>query len=242
MKMTTKDVEQLRSAFAVCRSASIDAVMITDNQIRGVSTPSGKMAIISKLDLSFDSAIKIGIGRLAELEKRLSIFSTELDIDVKVNDNNEASLLTIASGKSKIQFRCTAERLIKYPKTNEDEDVCVVRASKGEISQMARAVKTLSAESLTLAIGRDNGVRFECTSPTNETYVSSLETSAAFVDAPQAIVNKYEGDKFASVLDAAARDVDELDLVIGAFGSITISMKGHTLIAMPEVNEEDDDE
>jgi len=44
------------------------------------------------------------------------------------------------------------------------------------------------------------------------------------------------------VLDAAARDVDELDLVIGAFGSITISMKGHTLIAMPEVNEEDDDE
>ncbi len=241
MKMTIDDIEQLRSAFAVCRIAGIDAVVVTDNRIAGVAS-SNKMALISNLNFSFDPTLKIGIGRVAELEKRLSIFTSTPDIEMTVNDRNEASLLTISSGKSKIQFRCTAERLVKYPKSNEDEDLCVIKISKAEVSQITRAVKTLGAEALTLAIGRDNSVKVECLSPTNESFATLLEASSDFIDAPQAIVNSYEGDRFTTVLDAASRDSESLDLVIGAFGSITISMKGHTLIAMPNVNQEDDDE
>ena len=107
--MSSSDVEKLRGTFAVCRTAGIDAVMITDNQIRGVSMPAGKMAILTAATFSFDPTLKIGIGRVAELEKRLSIFTSTPDIEMTVNDRNEASLLTISSGKSKIQFRCFDE-------------------------------------------------------------------------------------------------------------------------------------
>jgi hypothetical protein len=241
MKMTQTDVEQLRSAFAVCRTAGIDAVVITDNKVRGI-TQTAKMAIISEVKLSFDPTMKIGIGRIGELEKRLAIFTSDVSIEGKVNDNNEVSVLTITAGKSKVQFRCTSEKMIKYPKSNDDPAVCVITATKAEINQIARATKTLGAEVLTIAIGRDSTVKFECSASTNEAFGTALDAEASFVDEPQAIVHIYEGDRFATVLDAAAREADEVSLVLGDFGSITVSIKGHTILAMPEANQEDDDE
>lgn len=241
MKMTVADVDQLRSAFAVCRIAGIDATVITENQVRGVS-PTSKMAVISPVKLSFDSELRIGIGRIAEFEKRLAIFGDGVEIEGKVNENNDVSVLTLSAGRSKVQFRCTSSKMIKYPKSNDDEPVCTITASKAEIQQIARAVKTLGAEHLTLAIARDGSVKFECSSPTNEAFSADISKSAEFENDPQGIVHIYEGDRFATVLDSAARDADEVSLVLGEFGSLTLMIKGHMLVALPNANQEDDDE
>lgn len=241
MKLSTDDVEKIRGALAVCRAGSVDAVVITDNKIRGVA-PSSKLAIISSLHLSIDPTIKIGIGRLAEFEKRLSIFGGNVTIEGKTNDNNEAIVLTLAAGKSKVQFRCTAERLIKYPKENADEPVAIVKANKGEVAEISRAIKSLGAETFTIAVGRDGSVKVECSSPTNEAFATQLQLDAEFENDPQSLVNIYEGDRLATILDAAARDTDEVVLVIGELGSITLQLKGHELVALPNVNQEDDDE
>jgi hypothetical protein len=241
MDLKSTELETIRNAFNVCRIAGIDAVMITENQIRGVS-PTRKMALLSPLELSIDPTVKLGVGRINELEKRLGIFNIPPTGDLKVTDSNEVSVLTLQAGKSKVQFRCTAEKLITYPKENEDTAVAVVTATKAEVQQISRAVKTLGAETLTLAIGRDSSVRFECSSTTNESFVTSLEASATFEDDPQAFVHIYEGDRFATVLDAAARDLEEVVLVLGEFGSLTLTVKGCTLVAMPNVNQEDDDD
>lgn len=244
MKMTVADVEQLRSAFAVCRTADLDSVVVTENMVRGLATNS-KRALISPVNLSFDSALKIGIGRIGELEKRLAIFGTDTPTaEGKLNDSGEVAVLELISTnrKTKVQFRCTSERVIKYPKANDDEPVASFSASKDEIGQIARAVKTLGAEFLTIAIGRDSSVRFECSSPTNESFVTVLEKEAVFENGQQAIVHIYEGDRFASVLDAAAREVKDVEIVLGEFGSLTLSIKGHVLVIMPEANQEDDDE
>lgn len=241
MKLTPNDIENLRGAFAVCRIAGIDAAVITDGKVRGV-TPTSKMAMISDVGFSFDADVKIGIGRIAEFEKRLSVFSGNIEGEAKVNEKNEVSLLTLRSGKSSIQFRCTSEKLIKYPKKNEDPEECIVRASKAEIAQISRAVKSLGAETLTLAIGRDGAVKFECSAPTNEAFSTEIAAEAAFENGPKGIVHIYEGDRFASVLDASVRDADEVLLVLGEGGSISLSIKGHVLIALPDANQEEDDE
>lgn len=241
MNLTNNDIEQLRSAFQICRVAGIDAVVVTDNQVRGI-TPNSKMAIISQASFSFDSSAKIGIGRISEFEKRLNIFAGAVEGEGKLNDSNEVSVLTFGAGRSKVQFRCTSERLIKYPKANEDEAVATVTAKKIEVQQIARAVKTLGAEQLTLAVGRDGTVKFECSSPTNEAFGTELETSASFENDPQGIVHIYEGDRFATVLDAAARDAEEVTIVIGEFGSLTLMIKGHMIVVLSEANQEDDDE
>lgn len=241
MKLTASDVEQLRTAFAVCRVAGIDAVVVTDNQIRGVA-PTSKMAIISPAKFSFDKNIKIGIGRIGEFEKRAAVFTTALEGEGKENDKGDISILTLKAGKSSIQFRCTAEKMIKYPKENEDSTIATVKLTKAEVQQIARAVKTLAAETLTLAIGRDGSIKFECTAPTNESFSAEVAAEAVFEGDPQGIVNIYEGDRFASVLDAAARESDDVILELGEYGSLTLNIKGHTLIALPNANMEDDNE
>lgn len=241
MRLTSEDIEQLRRAFTVCRIAGIDAVVVTDNQVRGM-TPSTKMAIITPVTLTIDPTVKIGIGRISEFEKRLSIFDGLVEVEAKVSDTKDVSLLTLSVGKTKIQFRCTAEKLIRYPKRNEDERQCIVLAGKKELAQLSKAVRTLGAETLTLAVGRDAGVRFECSSPTNETFVTSLEQDAVFENDPQAIVHIYEGSGLATVLDHAAREYDTTALAIGEYGSLTVAIGGHTIIALPEANQEDEDE
>jgi len=241
MKLTANDIENLRSAFAVCRIAGIDAAVITEGKIRGAA-PSFKMAIISDVGFSFDPEIKIGIGRISEFEKRLSIFAGNVEGEGKTNDKNEVSMLTMKVAKSSIQFRCTSEKLIKYPKENNDLAVCTIRASKAEIAQISRAVKSLAAETLTIAVGRGGIVRFECSAPTNEAFSTELAAEALFVNDPQGIVHIYEGDRFASVLDAAARDVEEIEFSLGESGSISLPIKGHLLIAVPNADQENDDE
>jgi hypothetical protein len=241
MRMTSEDIEQLRRAFSVCRIAGIDSVVVTENMVRGM-TPTTKMAIITPVKLTVDPSTKIGIGRIGEFEKRVNIFDGLIEVEAKVSDTKDVSLLTLSAGKSKIQFRCTSEKLIKYPKRNEDPELCVIRASKKELAQVAKAVKTLGAPTLTLAIGRDGGVRFECSSPTNETFITSLDEDAVFENDPQAIVHTYEGDGLAVVLDHAAREQDTVAFVLGEYGSLTLIIGGHTIIASPEANQEDDDE
>lgn len=241
MKLTLDDILQIRSAFAVCRIADIDAVVITDNKIRGI-TQTSKMAIMSDVSLSVDPKIKIGIGRIDELEKRFGIFGENVNVEGKVNDKDDVGLLTISTGKSKLQFRCTSERMIKYPKSNEDPVMVVVSLAKAELAELTKAVKTLGAEHLTLKITKDGYVGFECSSSTNEVFSTQTTKLAEFEGDPQAIVYIYEGSRLATVLDAASRDVEEVDLVIGEFGSITLGIKGHTMLILPDSNNEDDND
>jgi hypothetical protein len=241
MKLSPSDLAELKTSFNACRIAGIDSVMITDNQIRGISANS-KMAIISPIKISIDSTIKIGISRLSELEKRLSVFSDEAYIDGTLNKNNEVLVLTMKLGKSSLQFRCTAESMIKYPKENEDTEDCSIVLNKTEVSQITKAVKTLGAEMLTIAIARDGSVSIQCTSPANETFCTTLDSNAEFVQEVHSVVQMYDADKLTSVLDAATRDLDEIPLIIGEYGSLTFMFKTHVLIAMPATNQENDDE
>lgn len=241
MKLTASDVKTLRQSFQVCRTVSIDSVVITDGQIRGVSL-TGKTAIISPIELSIDKEVKIGISRLAELEKRLSIFEGEIGADAKMNEHNEVSVLTLSSGRSKLQFRCTSEKMIRYPKQNEDTTVVSVKLKKSEVQMISKAVRSLGAETMILAIQRSGEVKVECYSPTREVFETFLDNQAEFEEANSAFVNIYEGDKFVSILEASAKSDDEVQVFIGEFGSATVLVSGEVIIMTPQSNQEDDDE
>ena len=241
MKLTHEDLLRIRAAFSACRSGGIESVVISEGQVRGIS-PAGKAAIISRIGVNTGDA-KIGIGRISDLEKRLSVFPGEVIAEGAVNQNNDCSLLMIKTGKSSIQFRCTAEKFIKYPKSMSDDVVCSFAISKAEVQQLGRAVRTLGAEIITFQFKKnDQSIHIECTSPTNETYKTVLEGTAEFDGEAQNIVHVYEGNCLSQLLDAAAKDVDQVDVVLGEAGSLTTILSGHTMIMMPEANNEGEDD
>ena len=237
MNFTKQDVEQLRVILGVCRIGNIESFVLTDGKVRG-SNDKRNMAIISDADLSLDKELKMGVGRLSDLDKRLSMF-TEVDIEYKTNSRGEVAQLTMQSGRSKAQFRCTSEAMIKYPKSNDDAALVVVTMSKAEVAQLSKATKTYGSETVLVKVGREGSVHIECADSTNDQFSIDLEKAAEFIDESEPAVFTYVASNYCTIIDAVVKDADSVDLVIGQMGSITVLVKGHTLMIMPIVNEDE---
>lgn len=191
---------------------------------------------------SFDPSIKLGIGRIAELDKRLGIFSEAPTADCKVNDSNDVVLLKMKGGKTTVEFRCTSPKLIRYPKENADTPVCRIVVEKDEAQQISRGIRSMSAETATIAVTRTGLVKVECISVTNETFEIELSTAANFEDDQQGLVHIYSAARIASILEAAVKSYDGIGLQLGEFGSITTRINGYELVLSPEADHEGDDD
>lgn len=238
MKTIQTDIDELKSILAACKIVGVDGIVIHEGQARGAK-PSLDAAILSPANFSFGSDLRIGIGRCGELEKRLNIFSGPVSIEGKVNDAGDVSMLTLSSGKTKVQFRCTSANLMKYPKSNEDQPVCLITFTKLEVQQLNKAVKTLGAENIVIQVTRAGVVRLECFDSSNDKFDIELSKEVEFVEEAEGIVQTYLGALLVDVLDAACKDSEETTIVLGEAGSITAKAKGHSLLIMSQINGED---
>lgn len=233
MKLTKQDVELLKNAFIACKTTGIESVVITEGMIRGAS-PDRNTAIISEIGLSIDPTLKIGISKLSDLEKRLALFGTlDVAIEGTEKENKDVAILNMQAGRTKAQLRCTAERLIRYPKANNDTQAVSVFFSKEEAQHVAKAVKTFGAEHVTIMVTTSGTVKIECKDASNDVFSLDLETQAEFVEDASITIFNYFASNFTAVLDAVAK-TDEIVVVnIGEGGSLQIPVRSHTLIIIP---------
>jgi len=235
MKLPTSDIERLREALAVAKVIDVELAVLADGKIMGVNDKRDG-AIISELQLGFPSDTKVGIGRVDELTKRLALFSEGAEAELKANDRGEVTMITLAAGRSKVQFRCTSMSLLdrKYPKENADDPAVVVSFTKAEVGQLSRATKTLAAEHIVIKVSKGGATHVECSDSNNDQFALVLEKPAEFLAAEEPTVFTYRATVTSALLDAGARDTDTVDAVIGAGGSLTGIVRGHSLIIMPK--------
>jgi hypothetical protein len=238
MKLINKDIEVLRSILSACKVIGVEGIVIHEGMARGAK-PSLDAAILTAADLSVSEALRIGIGRVSELEKRLAIFSGELEIEGKSNEAGDVSMLTLTSGKTKVQFRCTSASLMKYPKTNDDPEFGTIHLNRTEVAQLSKAVKTLSPETIVLQVSRAGTIRLECVDSSNDRFDIELSKPIEYADDKEAVVQTYLAALLIDVLDASAKDAEEIKLVMGQSGSITATARGHTLLIMPQITGEE---
>lgn len=234
MKLTTTDITAIKTALAAAKNIDLELAVIRDGKIMGINAAKDA-CIISQLPLSVPD-IQLGIGRVSELEKRLSLFGDEVTAEAKLNDRGETTLITLQAGRSKVQFRCTAMSFLdkKYPKENSDEPLAVATLSKAEVSQLTRASRTLGAETVLIKIGRDSTVLLECSDSTNDQFSMSVEKPAEFIDVHESVVFIYRAGVLSAAMEAACKDADEVPVIIGQAGSFTLTVKGHTIILLPK--------
>jgi len=238
MKLNNTDVEHLKSILSVCSLLGIEGIVITEGMARGAKV-SLDAAILTDANLSMSEDLRLGIGRVTELEKRISIFQGPVDIDGKSNDAGDVSMLTLSSGKSKVQFRCTNVNLIKYPKSNEDTPVVAITFNKTEVQQAAKAVKTLGAENIVLQISRAGVAKLECSDSSNDRFEIEAEKEVEFIEEAEGIVQTYLAGLLTSVLEAGCKDKEEITMILGEAGSLTLTVKGHTVLVMSQISGED---
>jgi hypothetical protein len=137
MKLSLTDIEKIKSILSVCKLIGVEGVVFNEGMARGAKT-SLDSAILTEAQLSVGDELSMGFGRVPEFEQRISIFPGTVDIEGKSNDAGIVSTLTLSSGKSKVQYRCTSPHLMKYPKSNEDQPVAIITFSKAEVAQVGK--------------------------------------------------------------------------------------------------------
>jgi hypothetical protein len=238
MNFSQTDVEILRSILTLCKTVGVDSIVLSGGKVMGAAA-SKKLAIIAETGLEqLDIATPVGIGRLAELEKRLSIFGDSVSISGETGKSGEMVRLTLSSGRSKAQFRCTATSMIKHPKENADVPLVVATMSKAEVQQLVKAAKTFGAETIIFKISSAGDVHIECVDSTNDQFTTGTDKPAEFVDEAENVLFTYLASYLTTVLDVGTRDADSIDLVFGHAGSITASVRGYSLMIMPNINED----
>lgn len=239
MKLTTTDIANLRSALSASRVIGIELAVLRDGKILGVNDKRDA-AIISQLKLSCPSEIKVGIGRVDELTKRISLFGEGAEAELKVNDKSEVSQITFSAGRTKLQFRCTSMALLdkKYPQENADPEAVVAHFTRDEVTQLSQGARTLGAENIVIRVSSSGETYVECTDSNNDRFALTLELPAEFVASPESIVFVYRAELLSALLSSAAKDLDRIAVVIGEGGSLTCVLREHTLIIMPQATGE----
>lgn len=237
MNFTEQDVEQLRAILTLCKTVGIDGAVLADGKVMGAANTK-KLGIISPTQLSIDPAVKVGIGRLSELEKRLTIFNGGVSMTGEIGKSGEVARLTMASGRTKAQFRCSATSMVLHPKSNEDVPVATLSMSKNEVATLVKAAKIFGAETVIFKISGSGDVHIECVDSTNDQFSTATEQLAEFVEEADPLFFTYQASYLTTVLTEGTKDVDNIDLVFGQAGSITALVKGYSLMIMPNINED----
>lgn len=243
MKITeNKDIESLRKILSIARILDIDALVISKTFVGGTTT-SRQVALISSVDFTFDDNVKIGIGRVAELEKRMNLFGASVQIECKLRDN-EALMLTISEGKSKVQYRCTAERTIRYPKENIDPPSVLIVMTRAEAVHLAKAIRALGAEDLSISVKKTGDVIIECADSANELFTLALSKNADFMGDPDNTVISYKAASLITIVELIARGNEpdaDIELLMGEGGSITGVASGYTILQIPNITGDEDE-
>lgn len=238
MNFSDTDVEQLRSILTLCKTVGIDSIVLANGKVMGAAS-SKKLAVISPSTLVPEGQPAIGIGRLVDLEKRLALFSDKVSISGETGRSGEMMRLTMSAGRTKAQFRCSATTMIKHPKENADVRLVTVTMTKTEVAHLVAAAKTFGAETIMFKISSAGDVHIECVDSTNDQFSTDTEAKAEFEDEGESVLFTYLVSYLATVLTVGTRDAESIDLVFGQAGSITVLIKGYSLMIMPNINEDD---
>lgn len=238
-KLTTSDIHKLRAAISAARIIDTSLVVVADGKIMGVNDKRDA-AIISQLDI-LPANYKIGIGRFDELSKRLDLFGGDVEADLKTNAKEEVVLMTLISGRTKLQFRCTSLILLdrKYPKENADAPAAIICLTKDEANQLLKGTKAFGAEAIVVKVDAAGAVLLECVDSNNDRFSMSLQRAVEFVDRdPETLVFTYRADLAAKLFFEGTKDAVETSAVVGEGGSLTFVVREHTLIVMPKADGE----
>ena len=241
MKLTQTDVDNLQSILITCGIGNVESFIIENGTLRGMNEEKS-FAIISDHKIP-NFTQKVGISRLQSLRQRMDLFAgTEYSIDAKETERGEISLLDIAAGKSKAQFRCTSTVLIKAPSAINDELLSRVTVTKDEMKLILNAMKVMGGKKVVLTIKKDETVQFQIADATNDSFTTIVQNKVeALIDGDgDSVTHYYPADVFSAVMRALG--TDDIVFDVGARGIIRAAINGHAITLLPQIGDEGDDE
>lgn len=231
LKLDTASTDALHGALKAAKLLGVEAVALEDGVISGI-TEASEAAYIAPLGI-LPPGVVLGIARVSELEKRLSLFEKDATMELLVSDNHDVLSITTSAGRSKVQFRCSRAKLIQHPKRLEDEAAFSISLSKEEAQFLVKGIKALGGETATVRVSPGGKVTVESADATNDVFTHELEAAAVQLSELNSAAQVYRSALLVTIISALISEEGNL-LKLGAdIGSLSVPAKGGDIIILP---------
>lgn len=246
MKLTTENTTKLTGLLNVASMCGIESIVIIDDKARGIN-PAKTCFLVSEDNLpKFPQ--KIGLGRLKDLQSRISVFADKSDvvIDAKESERGEITSLEVSSGRNKVQYRCQSTVMLgeSIPKNVPDafNPAYKIFINKDEMKMVLDAVRVMGSKRVTLAVKADRSVSFTTSDASNDNFTVALSTPAERITEDEdTVVQYYAVDVFSPVIKELMA-LDTAVVQMGERGTLTAKINQHNVVLLPQVNDDGDDE
>ena len=246
MKLTTENTAKLTALLNTAGICGIESIVIIDNKARGIN-PAKTCFLVSSDNLP-QFPQKIGLGRLKDLQSRISVFTDKSDVvvDAKESERGEITSLEVSSGRNRVQYRCQSTVLLadSIPKNVPDafNPAYKLFINKDEIKMILDAVRVMGSKRVTLSIKGDRSVSFTTSDASNDNFTVAISTPAERItEDEETVVNYYAVDVFSPVMKELM-SLDTAVVQVGERGTMTAKINQHNVVLLPQVNDAGEEE
>jgi hypothetical protein len=240
MKLTPAAVTALDSLLQTANAVGIEKLIIGNGLIRGVDEKK-TVAVVTDKNVPDLDGKSITVNRIKQLLQRFSLAKTQGDLalEATVHANGvDITLIDIAGGKSKSQFRCASLEAVKgVPKGMSDPAVWSLKLASKMVPIIAQAEASLASTGVTLASKDGKTVSVELVDTVHKDVTSiELDDEATWIGtgaAASSFCNKYTTKALLGLLREAAKDGDVIELKIGQGGLLMVDVAGVGFVTLP---------
>lgn len=232
MKLDTPTINYIVNILRVCKVLDIDSVIIEPGKIRGMH-PDKTVALIHADNVPALPFGSIGLSRLADLQSRLDIASSQegFFVDVVVKPETAyAFSLTIKAKGTKIDYRCADPIRIEAKRTLNDVMQSKVTLNENVVTMLQKGISAMHAAKVTL-LSNSEGVSFELVDVSNDVF------KYAFPEPVESLVGetdvKFAHKYNAKLLLSVIKDNPTGTFEVGAGGALKILVSGLTVYLAP---------
>lgn len=240
MKLTDPVITSIDSLLSVLDTLGIEKLIIEPGKIRAIDERK-TLGTITNQNVPDLSGKTLAVSRVKALKARISLAKAQGPVAITASfdqSGNSVTMLEVAAGRSKSQFRCASADAVKVPKTFNDKPAFEVLISNKLIPLLSQADAAMATDAITIASKDATAVTLELVDSNKDVYTFDVEKPATSLNpgkTANSFVFKYPSKALTGLLKEAAKTAtDEVKLSVGEQGILLIDVGGYQFFTLPQ--------
>jgi hypothetical protein len=238
MKLSAQTIASVDNLLTTLNTIGIEKVIVEPGKIRAIDEKR-TVGVVTDQQVPDLEGKTLAVSRIKALKDRLNLAKAQgnVGITATAGSGTDISMLELAAGRSKTQFRCSASDAVKIPKAINDTPAYEVLISVKQIPLIAQADSAMATDGITIASKDGSVVSIELVDSTKDVYTFEVEKAASPVNGQKAgsFVFKYTSKSLLSLLREAAKTAgDDVKLKIGSGGMLFVDVAGYNFFTLPQ--------
>lgn len=240
MKLTTDTIATLDQLVQTAMIAGLKKLVIEPGKVRGIDEKQS-VVVISTDNVPDLNGKQIGINRIDQLSARINLVKSQGDLSIEATESQQnpadISLLDLAVGRTKAQFRCASVEAVKgVPKNITDTLVWEVKVGSKALPTITQGVSAMGAEQLTIASRDGQTVSFECVDSNKDVFTTDAEEAPKWIGtgaAGTSFCQKYPAKTLLALIKEAVKQEDPVTLKLGEGGILNLVVNKFNFYVIP---------